>query len=76
MWLGSGLRAALVPDVLKPLPESLVKFFESLITTSGVLAIAATLLLTENVNRRRVGARTSVLPTSLTVASNRTQGEL
>jgi len=46
--LGCGLGVAMVPDVLRPLPESLAKLLESPITTSGVLAIAATLLLPEN----------------------------
>jgi xanthine permease XanP len=43
--LGCGMGVALVPEVLTPLPESLAKVFESPITTSGVLAILATLLL-------------------------------
>jgi xanthine permease XanP len=43
--LGCGLGVAMVPDVLRPLPESLAKLFESPITTSGLFAIAATLLL-------------------------------
>ena len=43
--LGCGLGVAMVPDVLKPLPNSLSKVFESPITTSGALAILATLLL-------------------------------
>jgi xanthine permease XanP len=46
--LSCGLGVALVPDVLKPLPESLAKLLESPITTSGLLAIATTLLLPEN----------------------------
>ncbi len=43
--LGCGLGVALVPDVLKPLPDSMGKVFESPITTSGVFAILATWLL-------------------------------
>jgi xanthine permease XanP len=43
--LGCGLGVAMVPEVLQPLPESLGKVFESPITTSGVVAILATLLL-------------------------------
>jgi xanthine permease XanP len=43
--LGCGLGVAMVPDVLKPLPNSVGKVFESPITTSGVFAILATLLL-------------------------------
>jgi xanthine permease XanP len=43
--LGCGLGVAMVPDVLQPLPKSLSKVFESPITTSGALAILATLLL-------------------------------
>lgn len=46
--LGCGLGVAMVPDVLRPLPESLAQLLKSPITTSGVLAIAATLLLPEN----------------------------
>jgi xanthine permease XanP len=45
--LGCGLGIALVPDVLKPLPESLNKLFESPITTCGLIAIASTLMLPE-----------------------------
>ena len=45
--LGCGLGVAMVPEVLQPLPDSLGKLFESPITTSGVIAIAATLLLPE-----------------------------
>ena len=43
--IGSGLGVAMVPEVLKPLPTSLGNVFESPITTSGVIAIVATLLL-------------------------------
>jgi xanthine permease XanP len=43
--LGCGLGVAMVPDVLKPLPDSLSKVLQSPITTSGALAIMATLLL-------------------------------
>ena len=47
MSLGCGLGVALVPEVLEPLPQSLGKVFESPITTCGVVAIVATLLLPE-----------------------------
>ncbi len=43
--IGCGLGVAMVPDVLQPLPTALANVFESPITTSGVIAILATLLL-------------------------------
>jgi xanthine permease XanP len=46
--LGCGLGVALVPEVLKPLPNSLGTVFESPITTCGVVAIVATLLLPDD----------------------------
>jgi xanthine permease XanP len=49
--LSCGLGVALVPEMLEPLPEPLAKLFESPITTSGVFAIAATLLLPENATK-------------------------
>ena len=46
--LGCGLGVAFVPEVLDPLPDSLSKVFQSPISTSGIIAILATLLLPEN----------------------------
>lgn len=46
--IGCGLGVAMVPDVLQPLPTSLANVFESPITTSGVIAILATLLLPDD----------------------------
>ena len=43
--LGCGLGVAMVPEVLAPLPPSLAELLRSPITTSGLLAIALTLIL-------------------------------
>lgn len=57
--LACGLGVALVPDVLKPLPDSLEKVFASPITTCGVFAIAATLLLPDDSVGSKVGGKGS-----------------
>lgn len=46
--LGCGLGVAFVPEVLDPLPDSLNKVLESPISTSGIVAILATLVLPDN----------------------------
>ncbi len=43
--LGCGMGVAMVPEVLKPLPDALGRVFESPITTSGAVAIVLTLVL-------------------------------
>lgn len=45
--LGFGLGVALVPEALQPLPEQLQRIFSSSITTTGIVAIVATLLIPE-----------------------------